>query len=77
MGFCSQQNNIIETVTSCFISLFCNTKPRCLGLSLGAGISSPIHFKGFGERRVQARFSIPLTNNPDTETFKLSLMAEI
>lgn len=77
MGFCSQQSNIVETITSCFLSLFCNTKPRCLGLSLGAGVSSPIHFKGFGERKVQARFAIPLTSNPETETFRLSLVAEL
>lgn len=77
MGFCSQQSNIVETITSCFLSLFCNTKPRCLGLSLGAGVSSPIHFKGFVERRVQARFSVPLTSNPETETFRLSLVAEL
>lgn len=77
MGFCSQQSNIIETITSCFLSLFCHTKPRCLGLSLGAGASLPIHIKGLGERRVQARLSIPLTDNPETEAFKLCLVAEI
>lgn len=77
MGLCSQQSNIIETITSCFLSLLCDTKPKCLGLSVGAGVSSPIVLKGFEERRIQARFSIPLTNNPDTEVFKLSVVADL
>ncbi|KAL0266158.1 UNVERIFIED_CONTAM: hypothetical protein PYX00_011874 [Menopon gallinae] len=77
MGFCSQQSNIAETITSCFLSLFCDTKPKCLGLSVGAGVSSPIVLKGFEERRIQARFSIPLTSNPDTEVFKLSVVADL
>lgn len=76
MGFCSKQSNFVQTLTNCLQAMACDNKPRCLGLSIGAGISSLISLGNLGKRNIVASFSIPLTNNPDTQRFGIGLNAE-
>lgn len=77
LGFCSQQRSLLKAARSCLLALKYNTGPRNLGLSVGIGIVYPVNIKSIGKKQVQASFSIPFTNNPDTQRFRIGLAAEL